>query len=63
MCQHKCLAQRSASISCHKISKYIDYPNVKELFLSLRAEKERAFESPLPPLKGVRAKRRKTCVR
>ena len=23
-------------VLCHKISKYIDYPNIKELFLSLR---------------------------
>ena len=29
--------------SDHKISKYIDYPNMKELFLSLQAEKEIPF--------------------
>ena len=39
MCQPKCLARVSAPISCHKISKYIDYPNMKDLFLSLQRRK------------------------
>ena len=48
-------ADQIIGISDHKISKYIDYPNMKDLFLSLQARNGVGFDSPAlraPPQEG-----------